>query len=161
MQPATDNVSLAPATAADLDQLFAYMQALRIDDPMPAHEFADDAAVRGAMEQLVGDQAAGRVWLIQHSNEPVGYVALTFCYILEFGGRCGFVDELYVEAANRGRGVGKAALKLAMDAARGLAVRALFLEVSHENAAAEALYRSAGFDERPYRLLNRWILSDG
>ena len=84
-------VSLTRATPDHSNALLSYMRALRVDDPMPVHEFASEDVVRKAMVHLIGEESAGRVWLIERHEKPVGYLALTFCFILEFGGRCAFL----------------------------------------------------------------------
>ena len=170
MKPdAGTGVTLAPATPADLPLLAGYMRGLRADDPMAAGTLADDATAEAALSALLADPALGRAWVIRASDgdgsgdmpnngRPVGYAVLTFVHSIEFGGRCGFVDELYVEPPARGRGVGRRALERVADEARSLGVRVLLLEVSPENERVAGLYRSAGFAERKYRLMTKRIL---
>ncbi len=54
---------------------------------------------------------------------------------------------MYVEAACRGRGVGRALLGALEDAARGLGLRRLLLETGERQREAVGLYRRAGFVE--------------
>jgi GNAT superfamily N-acetyltransferase len=42
--------------------------------------------------------------------EAVGYIVVTLGYSMEYGGRDAFVDDLFLAAAHRGRGLGTAAL---------------------------------------------------
>src|SRR5258708_1151494 len=129
-------VSLRCATIADADRLDTYLSALRVDDLMPANAHADAALVRSALRHLLVETTAGPIWLIHAGLEPVGYVALTFVFSIEFGGQCAFLDELFVDRAHRGLGIGKEALRQVCDVeAPALGVRALFLEVSERNAA--------------------------
>src|SRR4051794_30925070 len=102
-------VTLKLATPADADMLDLYLRDLRRDDPMPAHAFADETIVRSALRQLLSDNTVGRIWLILNNATPAGYLALTFVFSLEFGGRCAFIDELFIDRAHRGAGIGKAA----------------------------------------------------
>ena len=164
---AGQTVSLVEATPADLGPLAEYMLGLRADDPMPAGTLADDETAVAAMSALLADPTLGQAWMIRagggdphHSgfaggSRPVGYAVLTFVHSIEFGGRCGFVDELYVEPPARGRGVGRRALELVAGEARSLGVRVLLLEVSPANERAAGLYRSCGFADRKYRLMTR------
>ncbi len=62
------------------------------------------------------------------------------------------VLTIAVEPAWRGRGVGRALMADALRQAANAGVKAMFLEVDEENAAALALYRALGFvqvGERP------------
>ena len=163
------DVTLAPATPADLPRLSGYMRGLRADDPMPPGTLADDATAVAAVAALLADPdrgparggrggVGGSPPHAAAGGRPVGYAVLTFAHSIEFGGRCGFVDELYVEPPARGRGVGRRALERVADEARSLGVRVLLLEVSPENERVAGLYRSAGFAERKYRLMTKRIL---
>jgi GNAT superfamily N-acetyltransferase len=146
-------VTLSEARPADIDVLAGYMRQLRADDPMPTERDVGFDASVAAMKQLIEDGSLGRVWLIRHDDAPAGYVALTFAYSIEFGGRTAFIDEFFVDASHRWHGVGKAALRLVTDQAMLLGVRVLFLEATPTNAAADRLYRGAGFVERDYKLM--------
>ena len=153
------DVSLIPATPADLPVLLEYMKGLRADDPMPAATLASDADSAAVMGQLLADESLGHVWLIRAAETVVGYAVLTYVLSLELGGQCGFVDEFYVAPQARGRGVGRRAMQLVNEEAQRLGLRALLLEVSPENERACGLYRSAGFVERKYRLMIKRIQS--
>jgi ribosomal protein S18 acetylase RimI-like enzyme len=150
-------VTLRQANLGDFPLLAEYMRGLRQDDPMPPATVASESDTVLAMQRLLSDASLGRVWLIQATDRSVGYAALTFVHSIEFGGRCGFIDELYVAAEFRERGIGRSALKLVVDAVAAEGVRVLLLEVSPENERASGLYRSVGFSERKYRLLVRQI----
>jgi GNAT superfamily N-acetyltransferase len=112
---------------------------------------------RAALLRLIGDDSLGRVWLIMLGDEPVGYLVLAFGYSLEYRGRDAFIDELFVVAAQRGRGLGTRAVAFAVEQCRTLGVRALHLEVERGNVAGQALYRRAGFAEHDRLLMTRPI----
>jgi ribosomal protein S18 acetylase RimI-like enzyme len=109
----------------------------------------DPARSRPTLLALLRDPALGRAWLVHEGAAVVGYAVLTFAYSLEFHGRVGVLDELYVKEGCRGRGVGSAVLRLLEAACPALGVRALALEVARADARAQAVYRKAGFAERP------------
>lgn len=117
----------------------------------------DGRAARSALQKILGDDSLGRVWLIEVDGSPVGYVALTLGFSLEFHGRDAFVDELYVRAEHRGRGVGKRTLEFVEGACRSLGVRALHLEVGSANANAQAVYRKFGFEGHDRHLLTKRV----
>lgn len=139
------------AAPTDLDLLLDLMRQFYAIDGYP---FAPVVA-RGALADLIGDAALGRVWLILDGAVPVGYLAVTFGYSLEYGGRDAFIDEFFVRADARGRGLGTRALRFAIEECRHLGVRALHLEVEGGNARAEALYRAQGFGGNRRALLTR------
>jgi GNAT superfamily N-acetyltransferase len=121
------------------------------------HITFDEAEVRAALAQLLGDESLGRVWLLESGAEAVGYVVLTFGFSLEFRGRNAIVDEVFVREQWRGRGAGRQALEFVARFCRGRGVRALHLEVERANTAAQALYRKSGFRDHDRYLLTRWL----
>ena len=142
---------LAPAGPADLDALLPMLERFNAGEGI-----AFDAAVaRRALGELLARPELGCVFRIVEAGATVGYGALTFGWSLEWGGRDAFIDEIYLEPPQRGRGLGRTALHALMDEARALGVRALHLEVDAENAPAQVLYRSEGFSGSERRLLSR------
>jgi ribosomal protein S18 acetylase RimI-like enzyme len=59
-----------------------------------------------------------------------------------------YLEELYVVPARRGRGIGRALLESAMDAARAAGAGRIDLGTGETDAAARALYESCGFTNR-------------
>lgn len=106
-----------------------------------------------AFAQLLADPALGRVWICEQQDQAVGYIVLTLGFSMEYGGRDAFVDDLYVRARFRGRGIGKRLLDTLIGECGRLQVRALHLEVGRANRRAQALYRSRGFRDRDRQLL--------
>jgi GNAT superfamily N-acetyltransferase len=104
----------------------------------------DRSHAEGAFTTLLGDSRLGRVWLIEQGLDVVGYIVVTFVFAMEHGGLAAWVDDLYVEPQARGAGLSTAALAEVRESCAGLGVRALAVEVGSDNAAAQAVYRSAG-----------------
>ncbi|HZS03366.1 MAG TPA: GNAT family N-acetyltransferase [Blastocatellia bacterium] len=118
----------------------------------------DEQVARRALRQILTDDALGRVFLIRCGGEVIGYTVLTFGFSLEFRGRDAFVDELYIRASHRGRGIGKCALSFLSDVCRELDIRALHLEVERANTVAQGVYRKAGFADHDRYLMTRWVI---
>jgi len=137
------------ASEGEIATVLEFMRAFYAGEGYPFDERVSGEALAG----LVRAPQLGRVWLIVEDEEPVGYVALTFGYSLEFHGRDAFVDELFVRAERRGRGAGTAALRFVTDACPALDVHALHLEVERVNTAAQALHRRFGFHDHDRYLL--------
>ena len=102
-----------------------------------------------ALMPLLHGSPHGQAFLIGPRIAPIGYVVLTLGWSIEFGGKDAFVDELYLRASVRGRGLGTEVLTAAARYLAGQEVKALHLEVDHENANAIAVYRKLGFGARP------------
>lgn len=138
------------ATLRDRDSLLQLMSAFYAEAGYPLN--TDRAAV--AFRELLSDDSLGRAWLIFASGEIVGYLVITLGFSMEYGGRDAFVDDLFVRPEYRGKGLGTIALAKGCAVCAELGVRALHLEVERGNAAAQALYRRAGFVDNDRQLLS-------
>src|SRR4051812_18287649 len=90
------NVDLSIATPSDLPQLFAWMRELRQVDPMATESIVPPNVWQAAMERLIDDHSAGRIFVIRAGGQNVGYAILVFSFSVEFGGRTAFIDELFI-----------------------------------------------------------------
>lgn len=107
-----------------------------------------EPALRRTIEALLADPALGMVWAIANCGGWFGYVALTYGYSIEFGGRDAFIDEFYIREDYRGRGFGGEVLELMKAHAREAGIAALHLEVDLDNSATQVLYGKMGFELR-------------
>jgi GNAT superfamily N-acetyltransferase len=120
----------------------------------------EEKSARSTLLELLASPSLGRTWLIVADEVAVGYLALTFGFSLEYGGRDAFVDEFFVEPRARGRGFGRGALSFVLGEASRLGIHAVHLEVDRGNPSAYALYQSVGFVDNDRQLLThrppRW-----
>ena len=114
-----------------------------------------DAAAARTFATLVGDPSLGLVLLVEADGAPAGYLALTVGFSMEYGGLRGFVDDLFVRPAARGRGLAAAALDEARRACEARGVRALCVEVGPDAEGARRVYGRAGFEDTRRTLLAR------
>jgi GNAT superfamily N-acetyltransferase len=105
---------------------------------------------RQACEWLLANPEFGGIWVIQAEGRDAGYLIVTACVSIEFGGRFALLDELYLDEASRGRGMGREAVEFAADWARSRGFRSIRLETARENVGAQGLYKKCGYvvDER-------------
>lgn len=147
--------AFAAATQANIDRLVPVLREFYTVEHLPWHE----PALRRALNALVSDPSAGRLRLIVRGGDIAGYFALGFCFSLEFGGRYGLLDELFVLPAHRGAGLAKRALAEAEALCRAEGLDALRLEVNDDNLRARALYERTGYVAHPRRLMTLWLNS--
>jgi len=108
--------------------------------------------------ELLENPGLGRIWLICQNSEKVGYLAATFGFSLEFGGRDAFLDELFIHESSRGKGLGKLAISAAVSEIAAIGIKAVHLEVSTANEMATRLYQSLGFELREqFNLMTKQI----
>jgi ribosomal protein S18 acetylase RimI-like enzyme len=131
------------ATLTDVDALVRLMRQYRAETNITLSEHT---AAR-AFETLLDDSRLGQVWMIEDDGHSAGYVVLTVSFSVEYSGLRGFIDEFYVAAQYRRRGLGHSALEEVKRACRRRGVRALLVDTARTNEPALSAYRRAGFTD--------------
>ena len=131
-------------TLEDQKEVVAMMRLLYEEDPAAAK--VDDSRFPSTIERLVGDASAGQVVLFREGSDLRGYALLIPFWSNELGGTVLFVDELFVLAGFRNRGIGRAFFRY-LERERPFEPVALGLGVSPRNTRARRLYESLGFRE--------------
>jgi GNAT superfamily N-acetyltransferase len=132
--------AVRPADAGDLDTLLALAEAFHAED---GH--ALDEGGRGALAAIAAGEPLARAWLFELEGRAVGYGVLTLGFSIEYGGRDGFIDDLYLAPEARGRGLGGQALEFLLAQARALAIKALHPEVGPGTPGRWGSTDAAGF----------------
>ena len=132
---------LRVARLADTEILLGLIRTYYSHDDIPFNE----ATIRAGLDQLLLDQSLGRVWLIEHEGQDVGYVILTFAFDLEFGGREAFITDLYIAPNYCQKGLGRRTLEAIEGFCRELGLRTIELQVECNNPQAQSFYHKSGF----------------
>jgi GNAT superfamily N-acetyltransferase len=117
----------------------------------------DEARARRATETLLSEPEFGGVWSIEHEGAMAGYIVLVLGYSLEFGGRFGLLDELFVADNYRGLGLGALAIAFAGEECRARGWQAIRLEVAQANLRAQSLYTRSGFEKHDRFPMTKWM----
>lgn len=133
--------SMRKASLIDVQQLVKMMAEFYSDSPYVLNPQRATDAFAG----LLADERLGHVWFIQSNSEDVGYVVVTLCHSMTFGGMAGVVDDFFIRPAFRGAGLGKAAMEEVRRYCASHGVRAILVETGRDNVAALTVYRRAGF----------------
>lgn len=102
---------------------------------------------RKMLEEFIAHEYMGSLWLVQVDGEAAGYLALTYGYTFEFGGRDAFVDEFFMTETYRSGGYGRLALQEIQQKMGALGLHALHLHTESYNERAKKLYESVGFHD--------------
>lgn len=146
-------VQISPPDHADLERVFAWLQ-----DPRLRAEFMvrDRPTLEGHLAYWEAALADARqvTWGIRLGSRHVGMAGLR-----EIGPPGGSAEAwIYLgDAADRGRGIGRAAMRAVLREARvRYALARVQLHVRRDNEAAQALYRAVGFAASQLPLERRW-----
>jgi ribosomal protein S18 acetylase RimI-like enzyme len=146
------SAALKLARPEDLDRLMGLVTAFHTEAGIEQ----DIDQTRNALAPLLEGIPHGCIYLIGPGRAPLGYIVLTFGWSVEFGGMDGFVDEIYIRPAVRGRGIATEVLLDLPKALAGAGLTALHLEVDRANEATQKLYLRTGFKPRErYMLMSR------
>ncbi|MFV0332449.1 MAG: GNAT family N-acetyltransferase [Tropicimonas sp.] len=128
------------ARPGDLDRLLGMVAAFHGE----AGIALDGEARLAAILPLLEGSPHGVIYIIGPRNAPIGYIAISFGWSIGLGGIEGFVDELWIRPAVRGKGMGGEALSALTLALQDAGVRALHLKAPQDNPAAR-LCKRLGF----------------
>ncbi|BFP43491.1 hypothetical protein FGF1_43360 [Flavobacteriaceae bacterium GF1] len=106
---------------------------------------------------FTSNEMLGRLYLITHGEENIGYIVLSFGFSFEYNGRDAFIDELYIKQPFRSKGIGKLAMDFVESESKKLNINAVHLEVEPHNSNANQLYRSKGYQPNGRTLLTKQI----
>jgi ribosomal protein S18 acetylase RimI-like enzyme len=146
-------IDLRTVTPSDLDVLANLVSEYYAFDGLNY----DDRLARRALLELINEQGSGRIWLLELEQQPIGYLVLTFGFIVEFHGKHAVIDEVYLRPNYRGRGYFRMALAFVEAFCRELNVRCLRLEVEKTNEKAQEAYRKAGFRQHERLLMTKTL----
>ncbi len=121
--------------------------ALNLDDP--GRYSVTPAQVRRTLSLLRKQPWRGRAVVCEGGRKVVGYALLISFWSNELGGELCTIDELFVLAEHRGRGLGSSLIEQLATGKRSLwpgKPTALTLEVMARNRRARALYERLGFE---------------
>lgn len=143
---------LTLATLEDMERVLPLVAAFHAEEGIAQ----DDAFRRAALLPLLEGTPHGCVYLAGPRRAPIGYVIITFGWSIEFGGMDGFIDEIFIRPGVRGRGIATDILTSLPKRLSEAGMKALHLEVSRSNQAAQRVYQKLRFERREdYMLMTR------
>ena len=138
------DITLELAGPSQLEELLPLVSAYHAFE----HVESSSEQRRSSVASLLQDKSLGEIWLIRRPGSSIGYIVVCYSYSIEFGGRDAFVDEFYIEAAERGKGIGSKVLAEVSTLLRERGLVAVHLEVDGTNEPAKSVYARAGFSSR-------------
>jgi GNAT superfamily N-acetyltransferase len=135
------DVRILPAEQKDIPLVLAFIRKLAEYERLLEKVVADEDTLRNS---LFGSRPAAEVVLAYIENEPVGF-AVYFQTFSTFIGRPGiYLEDLFIEPAYRGRGIGNAVLMYLADLTRQRECVRLSWAVLDWNEPAIQFYRRLG-----------------
>lgn len=152
MRYSADNISIRPATLADVTQLCDLLSLLFTQEtdftPNPERQ------ARG-LRLIIEQPEVGRIYCAVDGDSVVGMVSLLFTVSTAEGGRAAWLEDMIVHPNRRGQGIGERLLHEAVNQARAAGCRRITLLTDATNRSAMRFYERAGFVRSqmlPFRL---------
>ena len=143
------------AAAEDYDSVEAIMkevQQLHIDWRPDIYKPTDPVYAPAYFQSLVADR---RLLVAEQNGTVVGLLSYLYRHIesdKQVARTVIFVDDLAVQAAHRGQGIGTKLLSVIRDKVQAEHLDGLELQVNARNQAARAMYEKLGFTEKSINL---------
>ena len=135
---------------ADVEGVFAMMEVFYASEALLIHP--NQEVLRRTLEDCLEDGPYLEGFVFEEEGVLAGYAMVAKSYSTEAGGKCIWIEDLYLSPDYRGKGTGTAFLTFIAQRYTGQAVR-LRLEAEPENDRAMRTYRSAGFEILGYTQL--------
>jgi len=140
-----DTIQILNASSEDIARIVPLVQQYwRFE----AIEGFEPAKIQQLLQRVILDPSLGRAWLATVDGKPAGYLLAVYVFSLEYQGLTAEIDELFVDDAYRGLGLGGRLVDTAEHAFRLRGCTKVFLQVGRDNEAARAFYHSRGFSDR-------------
>lgn len=140
-------MQIRPVEQKDFDKVLEMMKVFYASDALLIHP--EESVLRKTLADAIeaGPYVEGFVFF--REEELAGYGMIAKSYSTEVGGRCVWIEDIYIKPEFRGQGFGTGFLRYVEDRYRDWAVR-LRLEAEEENEKAMQVYRNAGFETLGY-----------
>jgi len=140
-------MQIRPVEQKDFDEVLEMMKVFYASDALLIHP--EESVLWKTLADAIeaGPYVEGFVFF--REEELAGYGMIAKSYSTEVGGRCVWIEDIYIKPEFRGQGFGTGFLRYVEDRYRDWAVR-LRLEAEEENEKAMQVYRDAGFETLGY-----------
>jgi ribosomal protein S18 acetylase RimI-like enzyme len=140
-------------TSENIDIIIAMMQDFYAIDGYDI----DPTVSRENFKVFLDDEKLGQSWLIKENDLVLGYIIVVYFFSFEFKGTVALLDELYLNADARGKGLGKKAVEFVKEYVQDQGCKLVLLEVEPHNLPAQKLYESQGFGFHPRNIMRYGI----
>jgi GNAT superfamily N-acetyltransferase len=141
-----DGVEIRPAREDEIDELLPLMRAYcDFYKSSPA-----DEGVIAMARTLISDPSQGAVFIAREDGRAIGFATLDWKWSMLKGARIGYLEDLFVDPAARGRGTADALIQVCADRCRELGMPAMAWLTAPDNRRAQKVYDRTGAAAETY-----------
>jgi GNAT superfamily N-acetyltransferase len=135
-----DGVEIRPAREDEIEELLPLMRAYcDFYESSPS-----DQGVIAMARTLISDPSQGAVFIAREDGRAIGFATLDWKWSMLKGARIGYLEDLFVDPAARGRGTADALIQVCADRCRELGMPAMEWLTAPDNRRAQKVYDRTG-----------------
>jgi GNAT superfamily N-acetyltransferase len=133
-------VEVRPARAEEIEELLPLMRAY-----CDFYESApSDDGLRKMLSTLIAEPSQGAVFIARDGGRAVGVANLDWKWSSLKGARIGYLEDLFVDPAARGKGIADALIEVCAERCRELGLPAMQWATAPDNHRAQRVYNRTG-----------------
>lgn len=145
---------IEPATPDDIPRLCELLTLLFTQEA----EFSPDTSKQAAgLRQIIESPSVGAILAARDGSSIVGMVNVLFTVSTALGTRAALLEDVIVDPARRGQGLGGQLIEAAIAFARDAGCRRITLTTDADNVDAHRFYRRHGFEASTMLTMRRGI----
>ncbi len=138
------------------DEVLSMMRVF-YDSPAVLHT-SSTKVLENDINACIGDNPYLDGYVFEINNEIVGYSMVSKSFTTEYGGLCGWIEDLYIKENFRRQGIARQFFTM-LPSLYPEIVR-FKLEVEPENERAIATYESCKYETLPYNIMEMVMIED-
>jgi GNAT superfamily N-acetyltransferase len=141
-----EGVEIRPARTGEVEELLPLIRAYcEFYETEP-----NDEGLRIMFETLITDPSQGAVFIAREAGRAVGFATLDWKWSSLKAARIGYLEDLFVDPAARGRGIADALIEVCADRCRQLGMPAMEWLTAPDNHRAQRVYDRTGAESDTY-----------
>jgi GNAT superfamily N-acetyltransferase len=135
-----EGVEIRPAREDEIEEMLPLMRAYcDFYGSSPA-----DEGVIAMARTLISDPSQGAVFIAREEGRAIGFASLDWKWSMLKGARIGYLEDLFVDPAARGRGTADALIQVCADRCREHGMPAMEWLTAPDNQRAQKVYDRSG-----------------
>ena len=141
-----DGIEISPAREEEIEELLPLMRAYcEFYETSP-----NDDGLRTMARTLINDPSQGAIFVARHDGGAVGFATLDWKWSSLKAARIGYLEDLFVDPAARGRGIADALIETCAERCRELGMPAMAWQTAPDNLRAQQVYNRTGANYDTY-----------
>jgi GNAT superfamily N-acetyltransferase len=141
-----DGVEIRPALTDEIEDMLPLIRAYcEFYETEP-----NDDGLREMFQTLITEPSQGAVFIARDDGRAVGFATLDWKWSSLKAARIGYLEDLFVDPASRGKGIADALIEVCGERCRELGLPAMAWQTAPDNHRAQQVYNRTGAEFETY-----------